>query len=77
MPHKDWIPIVRRLKLVLMTGRSKGLIILNLWVLPFMLNPLGLNKLIKYVTKFENTIIDPAVKLSLMTELRESQCTKK
>ena len=65
------------IELILMTGRSKGLIILNLWVLPLMPNPLDLNTLIKYATKFENTIIDPAVKLSLVSELHESQCTKK
>ena len=69
---RDCMPIVRRLKLVLMTGRSRGLIILNLWVLPLMLNSLGLNTLMEHAREFENTIIDPAVTLSLMSELHES-----
>ena len=71
------MPNVRRLKLVLMTGRSRGLITLNLWVLPLMLNSLGLNTLMEHAREFENTIIDPAVTLSLMSELHESLCAKK
>ena len=41
----------RRFILVLMTRRSRQLIILNLWVLPLMLNSLGLNTLMKYARK--------------------------
>ena len=36
---------------VLMTRRSRELIILNLWVLPMMLNSLGLNTLTRYARK--------------------------
>ena len=45
------MPNVRRLMLVSMTGRSRGLTILNLWVLPLMLNSLGLNMLIDEICK--------------------------
>ena len=42
------MPSVRRLILVLMTRRSREFIILNCWVLPLMLNSLGLNTLVRY-----------------------------
>ena len=42
---------VTRLILVLMTRRARELTILSLWVLPLMLNSLGLNTLTRYARK--------------------------
>ena len=48
---RDWMPNVTRLILALMTRRSRGYIILNLWFLPLMPNSLGVNTLMRYARK--------------------------